>query len=204
MPRTAPEVSLLPRQRSILERLGRSSTEEHRLVERARIIVMSAAGMRSIDQATALGVDVQRVTRWRHRWVGEMDRLLSAELEPVSDGDLEALIVDVLGDNYRSGTPPKFTAEQVAQIISLACEQPKEIGIPVTHWTAEELRREAKKRQIVDDISRRQVARFFGGGRDSSAPFAVLAQPENHGPSTARARSPHRVRRLRDGGATRG
>jgi hypothetical protein len=38
----------------------------------------------------------------------------------VSDGDLEALVLDVLGDDYRSGTPPKFTPEQVAQIISLA------------------------------------------------------------------------------------
>ena len=203
MPRTAPEISLLPRQRTILERLGRSSTEAHRLVERARIIVMSANGARNVDQAAALGVDVQRVTRWRHRWVDEMDRVLGAELQPVSDSDLEALIVDVLGDNYRSGTPPKFKPEQVAQIISLACQQPKDVGLPVTHWTPKELAREAKKLKIVDDISSRQVARFFGGGRDSPAPFAVLAQPENHGQGPARPRSPRRVRRLRDGGGAR-
>ena len=153
MPRHAPEVSLLPRQRSILERLSRSSTEAHRLVERARIILMSADCVRSVDQAVKLGIDAQRVNRWRHRWVDEMDRLLSAELQPVSDDDLEALVLDVLGDDYRSGTPPKFTAEQVAQIISLACEQPKEIGLPVTHWTPRELGAEAKKRKIVDDIS---------------------------------------------------
>jgi len=164
---------------------------------------MSADGMRSVDQALAIGIDAQRVTRWRHRWVEEMDRLVSAELQPVSDSDLEALIVDVLGDNYRSGTPPKFTPEQIAQIIALACEQPKEIGLPVTHWTPRELREEAKKRQIVDDISPRHIARFFFENGNSPAPLAVLAQPENHGPGRARGPGPRRVRRLRDGGATR-
>jgi len=202
MPRHAPEVSLLPRQRSILERLSRSSTTAHRLVERSRIILMSADGMLSIDQAQVLDIDAQRVTRWRHRWVGEMDRLMSAELEPVSDSDLEALVVDVLGDNYRSGTPAKFTPEQVAQIIALACEQPREIGLPITHWTPRDLIEEAKKRQIVDDISPRHIARFFFEDRNSSTPLAVLAQPENHGPGRAREPGSRRMRHLCDGDAT--
>ncbi|MGH9935580.1 MAG: helix-turn-helix domain-containing protein, partial [Blastocatellia bacterium] len=35
----------------------------------------------------------------------------------------------------RSGTPPKFTAEQIVQIIAVSCEEPAENERPVSHWT---------------------------------------------------------------------
>lgn len=196
MPRHSPVIVLLPRQRSILDHLIRSSTSEHRIVERARIVVTAAEGELAIDQAKALGIDRQRIRRWRRRFAEAMDLLNAAELEPVSDTDLEHLIVDVLRDGYRAGTTPTFTPEQIAQIISLACEQPGTLGLPVTHWTPIELAREAVKRKIVDEISPRHIARFFGGGRDSPSPIAVLAQPEDHRPRGARTRSAGRVRRL--------
>ena len=204
MPRRAAEILLLPRQLAILERLGRSSTEEQRIVERARIITMSADGQLCVDQAEVLGIDAQRVRRWRRRWASEMDRLMAAELLPVSDAELEVLIVDVLRDDYRPGAPPTFSPEQIAQIISLACEEPETLGLPVTHWTPGELAREAKKRKIVDDISPRHVARFFFRDGNSTPPVAVLAQSKDHRPSPARGRGPGRLRRLRSGGQTGG
>lgn len=105
-----------------------------------------------------------------------MPRLASAEEEGVKDKDLRAMIGDALSDSYRSGAPPKFTAEQVAQVIALACEDPSESGLPVSHWTPDEISKELIKRQVVESISPRQVERFLKGGRPPSAQEPILAE----------------------------
>jgi hypothetical protein len=55
----------------------------------------------------------------------------------------------------------KFSAEQIAGLIALACEPPADSGLPVSHWTPPELAREAVKRGLVQSISPRQVDRFL-------------------------------------------
>lgn len=182
MPQIAPVVVVSARQRAVLSSLVRASTTPQRLAERARIVLRSADGELCVDAASALGVDAQRVRRWRRRFALAMGMLASAEEQGLSDEELLDLVADILADNYRSGAPARFSAEQIAQIIALACETPSALGLPVTHWTAQELAREAKKRNIVDEISPRHVARFFGGGSDPSPPLGVLAQPEDRRP----------------------
>lgn len=108
-----------------------------------------------------LGVDRQRVRRWRRRWADHQQRLALAETTGANDKDLRDLLVDVLADEYRAGGPSKFTPEQVAEIIALACEPPGDSDLPVSHWTPPELAREATRRGIVDSISPRQVDRFL-------------------------------------------
>jgi putative transposase len=154
-------VVVTAKQRAVLEPLTRAKVAAQQLVERCRIILMSAAGRNNEDQADELGVDRQRVRRWRHRWAAASTALVCAEDEGASDKDLQKLILDVLQDDDRSGAPPKFTPEQVAAIIALACEPPVESGVPVSHWTPPELAREAIKRRIVHSISPRQVDRFL-------------------------------------------
>ena len=90
-----------------------------------------------------------------------MTSLLTAEAAGATDPDLEKLIISVLTDVTRSGAPARFSAEQVAGIIALACELPADSGLPVSHWTPPELAREAAKRGIVESISPRQVDRFL-------------------------------------------
>jgi len=75
-----------------------------------------------------------------------------------------------LSDLPRSGTPPKFTAEQLVQIMAVACEAPAESGRPVSHWTPPELADEVVKRQIVESISPSSVWRFLKSGRLKTAP----------------------------------
>lgn len=161
MPGPAAAVELTARQQGVLEALTRATSTPQQLAERCRIVVMSAAGQRNLHQAAALGIDRQRVRRWRGRWSAARDRLIGAEAEGASDKDFEALIVDVLRDESRCGVPPKFSPEQVAGIIALACEPPSDSGLPVSHWTPPELAREAVKRGIVESISPRQVDRFL-------------------------------------------
>jgi putative transposase len=155
------KVVVTARQRAVLEAIVRTKLAAHQLVERCRIVLMSAEERENKTQARELGVDRQRVRRWRHRWAKASDALVAAEHEGASDKDLGRLVIAILSDDPRSGAPPKFTAEQVASIIALACEPPADSGIPVSHWTPPELAREALKRRIVANISPRQIDRFL-------------------------------------------
>lgn len=154
-------ITVTASERRLLEPLARAKTAPQRLVERCRIILLSAEGWTNEAQADELGLDRQCVRRWRHRWARARPALLAAEKRGASDKDLEKLIIGILDDDERCGAPAKFTPEQVIGIIALACESPADSGLPVSHWTPPELAREAIKRGIVDSISPRQVDRFL-------------------------------------------
>ena len=86
MGRRAPSIELLPRQRAILERLGRARTLERRLAERVQIMLGCDEGKTTVELAKKLDVDAQRVARWRHvveRRVAELetraDRVLAGK-----------------------------------------------------------------------------------------------------------------------------
>lgn len=55
-----------------------------------------------------------------------------------------------------------FTAEQVAQIVAMACEKLDDSESAVSHWTNGHLAAEAVNREIVESISRSSVGRFLG------------------------------------------
>lgn len=173
----APKVELTVKQRAIIERLARSRTEPQRVVERAQVVLRSANGDLCVEQAQALGIDAQRSRRWRKRFALSHEMLASAEAAD-DPSDLEKKIREVLSDNYRSGTPPKFSPEQVTTIIALACHEPSELDLPISHWTPDDLARQAVKLGIVKSISGRHVDRFLKRSRPSSAPQPLLAESE--------------------------
>jgi putative transposase len=154
-------VTITEGERQVLEPLARARTAPQRLVERCRIVLLSAEGWANETQAAELGIDRQCVRRWRHRWAKARSALDAAKRRDASAKDLEKLIIGILSDDDRCGAPPKFTPEQIAAIIALACESPEASGLPVSHWTPPELAKEATKRGIVESISPRQVDRFL-------------------------------------------
>lgn len=160
------DVKVSKRQRAILEKWVRNLRADtpYRLVERCRIVLMSAKGLSNSEQARRLNVDRQRPGRWRRRWAAATERLAGAEAEGVSDRDLADLLAKALSDSQRPGIAPKFSAEQLTMIIAVACEQPEQSDRPVTHWTPSELADEVIKRGIVDSISARHVDRLLKGG----------------------------------------
>ena len=102
----AREVAVSERQRGILSRWVRNKAETpYRLVERSRIVLLSATGVTNVEQAGQLGVDRQRVRRWRARWARAEERLAAAEREGASDSDLAELVRCVLTDEQRPGGP---------------------------------------------------------------------------------------------------
>lgn len=154
-------VVVSPREKVVLEGLVRARSTPQHLAERCRIVLLSAEDWSNEAQAGKLGVDRQRVRRWRRRWSKAASRLSSAEAASASESDFAELVIGVLSDDPRSGAPAKFSPEQVTDLIALACEPPAESGLPISHWTPPELAREAVKRGIVASISPRQVDRFL-------------------------------------------
>lgn len=161
MPRRARDLEVSPRQRKLLETISRSRTLPQRLVERAQMVVWCDDGLSDAAQARLLNFDPQRPRRWRRRWLAQVGELAEAERAGATDRELSQRIQGMLLDEERTGSPPKFSPEQVAQIISLACERPEESGLPVTHWTPKELAKEARKRGVVESISPRHLDRLM-------------------------------------------
>lgn len=139
-----------------LERLIRGHTTPQAIAQRARIVLLAADGQGNAQTARQLGVDVETVRRWRGRWRA----LQAASLE---DLPVEERLTDV----PRSGRKPRITAEQVCQIIELACEAPQQSGRPISQWTAGEIAKEVVQRGIVDHISARHAARLLQRGLSS-------------------------------------
>lgn len=74
---------------------------------------------------------------------------------------LENLIGFVLGDASRSGAPARFTPEQVARIIQLACTPPSSLGLPLERWSIRELTAAIIRNGIVNSISSSTVHRIL-------------------------------------------
>jgi len=169
-------IRVSPHQRAVLERLLRQHSCPQALARRISIILAAAAGERNDPLAARLACSPNTIRRWRARWAHAQPDLASVDHD---EALLHPLIAEVLADAPRPGVPPTFTAEQIIQIINLACTSPTESGRPVDAWTPRALAAEAAKRQIVTSISPRSVGRFLKSGRSAAASQPLRAQRQN-------------------------
>jgi putative transposase len=175
MPGRARKLVITERQQAILRAMIRSGTCPQALSQRARVILLAFDGLSNQDIAERVGCERHSVGPWRHRWADAFERLIAVECCEKPSA-LPRAIEGLLSDRPRSGSPGKFTAEQVTQVLAVACEDPGQCGRPVTHWTPRELADEVVKRGIVASISPRQVGRFLKIRRPPAAPEPLLAQ----------------------------
>jgi len=160
MPGKAAKVIITERQQQILEEFSRSRSALSFLRQRSQLILLAFAGLRNEQIAPRVALERHQVGLWRARWAAAFDRLVLVEcLEELPA--LRQAIRDLLADAARSGSPGKFTAEQLAQIFAVACEPPDKSGRPMTHWTQAELADEVIKRGIVASISPRHLGRLL-------------------------------------------
>jgi transposase len=175
MPGPQPQPIILTEgQKKMLEHLARRATSTQRLARRARIIVAAAEGYNNEQIADRLGINRETARLWRGVWLNNKERLDATE--QAGRKELRQLIEEVLCDRPRSGAPPTFTPQQICSIVALACEDPRESGRPVTHWSITELADEAIKRGIVEEISARSVGRFLGRGGSEAPSDTLLAK----------------------------
>lgn len=159
MPGKAAKIQISEKQQLVLQELSRSRTVAKGVVQRATIILLGFQGQMNEEIAGQVGLNRQQVGVWRQRWRDAWESMCVWECaEPHR---LREAILDALSDAPRPGAPAKFTAEQVAQIVALACEPPELSGRPINHWTLRELCDEAVARHIVETISIAHVGRFL-------------------------------------------
>jgi putative transposase len=161
-----PEIVLADNERRELERLVCAHKTGQALVRRARVVLLAAMGYSNVEIARLVPMDVEAVGLWRRRWITWRGKPLD-----------EVRVTDRLADSPRPGAVPRLSAEQVCQIIALACEQPSNSDRPISHWSHRELADEIVRRGITDRISPRHASRLLKSGRPAAAPSAVLAYP---------------------------
>jgi transposase len=132
-------------ERAELERLEHRRSTPQQLARRARIILLSAAGVGVRETGRRLGTWPKTVRRWRGRWLSSAAAAIAARLS----------------DAPRPGAPARITPEQICRIVALACEKPEGSDRPISHWSQREVAEEAMRRGIVEQISQRSVGRFF-------------------------------------------
>jgi transposase len=127
--------------RRVLTRRARGQKTPYRDKVRAQIVLLAARGWPNTQIAVELGITVDTVRTWRGRFAAE---------------GLAGLM-----DRARSGRPSRFSAVQVAQVKSLACELPARAGAPLSRWSCPELAREAVSQGVAEAISASTVRRWL-------------------------------------------
>ncbi len=171
-------ISVSATQQTVLERMLRQHSCPQALALRLRIVLGAASGIRNEVLATRLSCSPTTVRKWRARWAEAEPRLAAAEADPAA---LATTVAASLADAPRPGTPDTFSAEQIVQIVNLACTSPRECGRPIDAWTPRELADEAHRQGIVTSISPTTVGRFLGRGRSAAASVSLLAQRQEQG-----------------------
>jgi len=136
-------------ERNRLKTCSNSPSMPHRLVVRAKIVRLAAAGLTNGVIASQLGLKVDTVRKWRGRF---------------ATGRL-----DGLKDQPRSGRPPRFTPVQRAEVKAMACQLPATYGIPLSRWSCPELAVELIAAGVAPAMSASTVRRILA--RDAIKPW---------------------------------
>ena len=130
-----------------LEKLLNRRSTAQQIALRAQIILLADQGNNNREIGRELNLSRFMARRWRNRWLELRERSIP--------------VIERLKDQERSGTPAKFTMEQVVELFALACCEPEDYGRPISDWTARELSEEVIKQGIVESISPRHVGRLL-------------------------------------------
>jgi len=115
---------------------------------RARIILMADEGKRYDEISDELGIGRSAVTKWTRRW------------NDTANFEGKRIVVR-LEDLPRSGRKETYAPEQIAKLVAMSCEKPRQYGRPIENWTNRELADEAVKQGIFEKISPRHVGRIL-------------------------------------------
>jgi putative transposase len=159
-----PAITLSDAERLALEKLIKAHSTEQRLVPRARIILTASTGLNNEQVARELDIGIDMARQWRDRWL---------LLQPIPLTELT--VEERLQDRYRSGKSSQITADQMCQIMALACEKPEQSERPISQWTGREIADEIMKRGIVASISPRHAARLLKRSGSQAASDSLLA-----------------------------
>jgi transposase len=134
-------IALTASERKRLKTMVYGRKTEHRLRQRAQVVLHAARNRSNARIARETGLHLDTVRTWRGRFAEHR--------------------LPALSDRKRSGRPASFTPLQTAQVKALACQLPAESGTPLSRWSAPELAREVVARAIAGAISASTVRRWL-------------------------------------------
>ena len=156
---SASQIEISEKQERILRENAVGTHTPMHLKIRSRIILNASKGWHNNTIEENMGIDAKTVKRWRDRYSGYKTELTRIEAE--TPHKLRRTIEEILSDAQRPGGPCKFTDDEIAAIIALACEDPSKFNLPFSHWTPSLLKIEVIKLGIVSEISVRQIGRYL-------------------------------------------
>src|SRR5580704_4121539 len=149
--RVAQLVELSSEDRAALEQQTRARSLPVRLVERSRIVLRAADGLRNDEVAAELGITPEKAARWRARFV---------------EGGLEALKKDA----PRPGRARTIDDDQVARVVHLTTQSTPENA---THWSTRTMAEAAG----ISEASVRRIWHAHGLKPHLSRGFKVSKDP---------------------------
>lgn len=114
-----PAITLSSDQQAALEQWARSLSLPAQVFERARIVLLAAAGQQDKQSANAMKITPKKVSRWRSRF-------------------LTLRMAGLQRDSSRPGRPPKITASFVRRVVNLTTRQKPPNA---THWSTRSMAR---------------------------------------------------------------
>ena len=167
-------------QRNLFEHWVRCSTSPQWLVIRCRIILALNNETPKYRIAREQRKDIKTVRKWAKRWLSANRELSKLEDTDIKRKEYCEKIMIALSDATRPGRPLIFTAEQVVQLIALACEVKDASDEATSHWTWSEPVTESVKRGIFEKISSSSVGRFLKEAhiKPHLSHYWINAQPE--------------------------
>jgi transposase len=168
-------------QKELFEYWIRCSSSPQWLVSRCCIILDLNNGKPKKQIAREQRKGINTVRKWAKRWLKENRKLSKLGGTDIKPKDYREKVLICLGDAARSGRPIIFTAEQVVQIIALACEIKDNSDSHISHWTWNEISWEAAARGIVKFISPSSVGRFLSEAhiKPHQSRYWLNASPED-------------------------
>lgn len=132
--------TLTNEERIQLEKLSRSATECHRIVERAKMILLAHQG----EPIVAIGEKLDRSAMSIYLRLKRFDQEGLAGLE----------------DRPGKGRKPTYSEAERGQMIALARTDPDKLGLPFGHWTLDRLVEYLHNNDQIA-VSRAQLARIL-------------------------------------------
>ena len=127
-------IDLTPEEERILTMWATAGKTEQRMVQRAKVILLTAQGMPLPKISTLSGLSRQNSSRWRERFL--RDR------------------IEGLKDQERSGRPQVIPPEKRLEVTKLTCTKPKD---GANHWTVSSLAK-------ATGLGRTTIHRILTGG----------------------------------------
>lgn len=138
------KLTIVRRDQDALHATAQSGSLPWFQVQRAKIVLAIAAGERQCSVAARLECD--EATVWR-------------ACERYRHDGLAGLFAD--GRQGNAGHPQLVSPVQRAQVVELACLEPIAKGLHITHWSSEDLARQAVADKIIPGISPATVRRIL-------------------------------------------